>query len=109
MREKNYLKGCFLHCLVKLVLSIKGQLSESGILWNELSLMLLFILGGRRDPEYFKRHRDEKETAAGGAETSPGSPARLRGGCHRNSGLHSRLTPGVRPHLEGKQRTPLSS
>ena len=64
MREKNYLKGCFLHCLVKLVLSIKGQLSESGILWNELSLMLLFILGGRRDPEYFKRHRDEKENEA---------------------------------------------
>ena len=43
MREKNYLKGCFLHCLVKLVLSIWDQQRDPDILSEECSLILLFF------------------------------------------------------------------
>ena len=59
--EKNSMKGCILHCLVKLVLSIWGQLSDPGILPDEVSLILLFILGGRPDFGYFKGHGDERK------------------------------------------------
>ena len=64
MGEKNYLKGCFLHCLMKLVLSIWEQQRDPDILPDESALILLFVLGGRPDPEYFNGHRDEKKNGA---------------------------------------------
>ena len=64
MGEKNYLKGCFLHCLMKLVLSIWDQQRDPDILPDESSLIFLFVLGGRPDPEYFSGHRDEKKNGA---------------------------------------------
>ena len=51
--EKNCMNGCFLHCLVKLVLRLWASCAIL-IIPDEYSLILLFVLGGRQDPEYFK-------------------------------------------------------
>ena len=41
-----------------------GQLSDPDVFPEEYSLIPMFVLGGRPDPEYFNGHRDEKKNGA---------------------------------------------